>query len=328
MKDQDKYLQARRILNTYRLFLKKKQLTASEVIKVIEKDFPSDKRTHQRDLQILAEEQFIELLSKGRNSEWKLLNNRENKIEKATLTDSQVLSFHILKTYLKSFHGTTIEKDINNISSLIENLAPGYNTMEESFFGDQSFGSYDYSEKHEIIRQLVWHINEKNWIHITYSRNMDETVHQYDLFPYFLFTYYGTIYLIAYHPKLQQPANFVLQNIKDIKKIETDVNIEAPKFSYEKFRNNRFAVFGGDVKFIKILIKKDFVKFFENRNWHPSQKFDDAGNGELFLSMRVPITYEFISWICWWGDGIKVLSPTELIDKVKDNLSKALTQYL
>ena len=327
MQEEDKYNQARRILNIYKFFKTHRKMTSKEVISEIRETFPSySDRSIQRDMKILADEGFIEVHKSGKNSIWNICKSNDNNSLPLKLRESELLSFHILKTYLKTFTGTSIEKDIEHLSEILETFAPGTVIMEEQFYGDQNIGNYDYSNKHEIIRQCIKHINEKNWIKIEYERIWDGKVHNHILFPNFLFTYAGTIYLAAYNAKYKKTNNFAIQNIITIEEHFGKMP-EVPEFNYIKFRKQRFAVTDGDIEHVKLLITKDYVKYFENRMWHPTQKLKNNTDGTLLIEMDVPLSQEFISWICRWNEAIIVKEPDELIGYVLELIQNTLNNY-
>lgn len=326
-KHSSKNKQARRILGILRLFLVNRKLTTAEVILAMREDYPEvSDRSIQRDLKILCDEGFIELQGKGRNSCWVVKQTRAPKFGALNIRESEMISFHILKSYLQTFKGTTIENDINELSQKLETLAPGTVFMEEQFYGDQNIGNYDYSDKHEILRLCIKHINEKNWIEIRYERITDGEIHDYEIFPQFLYTYSGAIYLVAYNPRWKRSTNFAVQNIMNISEVY-DAFRKEPDFDYEAFRVQRFAVFDGELADVELRIREDYVKYFENRHWHSSQRIHFDRSGEMTMELTVPLSPDFISWICRWNEAITVLKPQELIDGVKRNLQKALDNY-
>jgi Fe2+ or Zn2+ uptake regulation protein len=131
-KEEEKYNQSRRILSIYRLILSQRKITTNEVIVELLENFPGiSKRSIQRDLKILADEGYIVSERKGSQSCWKIQNDKQAFRTPVIIRESELLSFHILKTYLKTFKGTTIEEDINKLSAKLETMAPGDVFIEE-----------------------------------------------------------------------------------------------------------------------------------------------------------------------------------------------------
>lgn len=325
--ESERYTQARRILRIYRLFLSYRKLTTKDVSnKILEYYEEVSNRTIQRDLKILREEDFIVLEKKGKYSYWKINQTNTHRTESFNIRENELLSFYILKSYLNTFKGTSIEENITELSEKLETLAPGEVIMEEQFYGDQNIGYYNYSGKHQILSECIMHITEKNWLKIVYEKQTKNEIKEYDIFPQFLYTYSGTIYLLAYNRKRKRNTTFIVQNIRKIDKIWDETRSE-PKFDYDDFRNQRFAVFDGNVRKVKLMINKDFKRYFENRSWHPTQKTASDKQGNMILEMKVPLTPDLTSWICRWTEIIKVLQPQELVEIVKSKHENALKNY-
>jgi predicted DNA-binding transcriptional regulator YafY len=319
--------QSRRVLAIYKLFLVNGTLTKSQVITELRDRFPDiSNRSIQRDLRVLCDEGYIELEVKGRYSQWKLSTEGLPSALPMKIKQSELLSFYMLKAYLKTFQGTEIEEDINKLKDKLESYAPGSVWLEEQFYGDQNIGFYDYSSKHNIIRLLIKHIIEKNWIKIRYQKVHENKIKVSEVFPRFLYHYSGSLYLVAFNPKWKKPLNYLVQNIIDI--IESNKTSKVvPEFDFDEFRKQRFAVFDGEIFNIKILIDKDYYLYFENRKWHPTQKITYTDNGDYILSFKSPIAPDLISWICRWTEALEVIEPLELKEKVVDLLINSVKKY-
>lgn len=319
--------QARRTLTIYKMFLANRTMTTSEVCQKMLKRFGGiSKRSIQRDLKILKDEDIIELIGSGSQCSWTIAKKNTSDKIPVKIRESELLSFYMLKAYLGTFHGTSIESDLQHLSKKLETMAPGTIFMEENFYGDQNIGYYDYSDKNEIIRALVHHITEKNRIKIKYQRIYDDVIKDYQLISQFLYTYSGTTYLVAYNPLRQISTNFALQNILSVEESYT-VSYVKLDFDYNEFRSQRFAVFDGEIHKVVLRIKEEYTKYFINRLWHPSQKVKYDTKGNLILTLKVPISPDITAWICQWSEAITVIEPIELKKKIISQLKNAIANY-
>lgn len=308
--------QARRVLGIIKLIGANYQMSSVDLVEALGEEFePVTLRSVQRDLKVVSDAGFIERVREGKNTFWRLVKYSPIENRQSIIRTNELLSFYMLKAFINTFKGTSIAKDLDELSKKLEAMAPGDVFPEEQFYGDQNIGYYDYSDKHEILRLCVRHINEENWIKITYEKLTDDTVNEYILFPQFLYTYSGTLYLIAYNPQRKISTNFAVQNIKSI---EEHFNLlkRAPKFDYEVFRRARFAVNDGTLHDIKLTVKKGFVKYFENRTWHLSQKIKYNNNGSYEIKMKVPISNDLLSWLTRWCQAFESIEPEILKQKV------------
>jgi predicted DNA-binding transcriptional regulator YafY len=319
--------QARRTLTIYKMFLAERTMATSEVCRKMLKRFGGiSKRSIQRDLKILKDEGILELVGSGSQCVWTIAKKNTYDRIPVTVRQSELLSFYMLKAYLGTFRGTTIESNLTELSKKLETLVPGTIFMEENFYGDQNIGYYDYRDKNEIIQSLIKHITEKNRIQIKYHRISDDVTKEYNLIPQFLYTFAGTTYLVAFNPLKQISTNFAIQNILSVKESYTTSYFKT-EFDYNEFRNQRFAVFDGEIKKVVLKIKDDYVKYFTNRLWHPSQKIKIDTKGNFILTLKVPISPDITSWICQWGEAITVVEPVELKEKIISLLTNTIANY-
>jgi proteasome accessory factor B len=63
------------------------------------------------------------------------------------------------------------------------------------------------------------------------------------------------------------------------------------------------------------------------RRVHQSQKLASIANGGVRLSMTVGNLNAVTSWVLEWGERAKVVSPPELVERVKNELKNALKHY-
>jgi predicted DNA-binding transcriptional regulator YafY len=179
-----------------------------------------------------------------------------------SIQKNELLSLYALKSYLKEFKGTNIESHLVSIKDKLENIAPGevYTELEgkDDFIWDQNFGSFDYSQFDDLLEEIIQNIIDKSWIKITYEGSSSTNQKTYSVFPYCLFNYHGTLYLVTYVPSYKNTISLVIQKIKSIERIENRKD-STPVFNMDQFRNERFGVFGGEPQKVRLQINRAYV---------------------------------------------------------------------
>jgi len=61
--------------------------------------------------------------------------------------------------------------------------------------------------------------------------------------------------------------------------------------------------------------------------WHPSQVVKMQPDGSAIVTFNLPITEEFIAFVMWWGDKVKVLQPASLQKEITRIAQKILRSY-
>ncbi len=321
----------RRVLRILRLLTSIISANLQTIINAIEQDFPgTSMRTIQRDLALLRDEGYIKLVRHGRETEWVIVKADIPTNVPSKLESNELLSFYMLKAYLNTFKGTKIEQSIAHLTERLEAYAPGEAFLDQEMYWDQNFGNYNYSEKNDIIEQLLKYICDKLWIKIDYLKAGQEQSNEYLVLPESLYSYRGTLYLVAYDYAKHRFSNYILHQI--IKITESEIQTMRKKsnkqFNMDEFKKQRFAVYDGEPKKVTLRIKKEFKHYFENRNWHETQKFSyKPTTDELLLRLKVPESPDFISWIISWGEAITVEEPMSLRYKIEDIIKKIQQNY-
>ncbi len=319
--------QAERVVRIIELLSIGRKLSVNDLVKIFENEVP--KRSIQRDIQIIEYAGIpleYKIGEKGAYI-WYFPYEYLNTIPPSVQTN-ELMAAYILKNYLKTFKGTRIEQDLNSVVAKLEKIAPGdvYDSLVEGeeILWNQNFGDFDYAEFNKILEEAIDAALSKKWYELEYQSG-GGSLKKHTVFIHKLFTYNGVIYLAVNELGRDDYITFTLQQVVNIK--EADGQSAPPPFDLQKFRKNRFAVFSGEPKKIKLQVNKETVKYFVNRRWHPTQKIEQQKDGSLILEMNTPLSWELIGLILGWHTQIKVLAPQELIDRVKERLQETLKMY-
>ncbi|MFP4529535.1 MAG: helix-turn-helix transcriptional regulator [Candidatus Kapaibacterium sp.] len=322
-------LHTERILYIYEALLKGRKFTVSEIHEEITRKIDHDisLRSVQRDLRAMQDcTPVIEQFKSGRQVYWRIPRRFRNTAGIVHIREQQFLSLYILKAYLSTFDGTAVQKEIEELGHSIERLCPGELYLSDTFFWDQNFGIFDYSEYGDILSHVIDAVTQKYWVRITYHSTMQQHEKTYEVYFKGLLFYNSTIYILTYFPYHKSFQAISLQGIKSIEKCERGGD-SIPEFNYEEFRKSRFGIFSGKIYDVKLLIKARYREYFEHRKWHVTQRSRYDADGNLMLEMRAPIGKDMVSWIMGWNDAIIVLEPPELIDRILNNISTIQEQY-
>ena len=325
--------QISRIIKILELFSIGRKLTIKDIHRLFEASVSI--RSIHRDVQAIQEAGIPLEYEKNENNEYLwFFPSHYRKMILPVVQGNELISVYILKSYLKLFANTFIDKEIHSLQSKIEELAPGnifmefesVSEQENALFWDQSFGDYDYSESNSVLSDITGLMVKKKWASVTYRSLSDNKTRQYDIYLHRLFAFNGALYAAVYFPKYGDFLALAVQQIKSVKIAERQ-DYRTPDFNIAAFKHNRFGVFSGPLEKVKLSVRKDYAKWFINRSWHPSQKLSKNPDGSLLLTMEVPLSRDFITWVLGWHDGVKVIKPQSLIEALKEKLNSTVELY-
>jgi len=317
-----------RVLFLYKELLKGRKFSTDEAKEMVDSEFgETSLRSIQRDMNLLQEcEPMLISERDGRKNVWKLERSAIKTKGIVHLEKNKLLSLHILKAHLKAFRHTVIEDDIKELTEKLELIAPQEVFSHESLYWDQNIGQYDYTQKDPMIRRIIKYISEEQWVKVEYRSGGRDKQKSFDILFRCFFYYSGSLYCVAYVPYYQHHIALAVQYIDKLEPLEYH-RYKAQEFDFKKWSKYRFGVYFGDLKKVVLRINKLYNVYFENRQFHQSQKVSKDSKGNMLIEMRVPIVDDFISWIMSWGEAITVLKPNELIKRINMNLHNTLRNY-
>ena len=269
--------------------------------------------------------------SNGNENIWSLASRFRSFIP-IPLGLNEYLAANILKENLKIFKDTPFNKEVDSLIEKIKQILPEdiYLELEDkkssSLYEDYSTGEYDYSAFGGIINDIVKAIINKNICLINYQVPGRENSKEYKVEPEKMIYYNGVLYAIVYLRKIDDFLSFAIQRIKDIT-VTSETFPDDHNFNKNEFKAGRFGLHSGDEKNVRLRFDSKIKHYIENRKWHHSQQLEYDEDDNLKLKMKVGLTPELISWILSWRSFVKVLEPEELVDKIKDELTKISSVY-
>lgn len=318
-----------RVIRILELLSMGRNLTSSDLNR--EFDYKVTLRTIQRDMITIQHAGIPLHCEKNHKKEnvWSFPRDYRRMIL-PSIQKSELISLYILKAYLKEFRGTNIEDNLFSVIDKLEDMAPGdvYLDLDntDNFVWDQDYGAYDYSQLDTLLNQVIQAIVDKEWLCVRYQGRDEDAAKSFTIFPYRLFSYHGSMYLVAYAPKHDNTISLVLQRIQSLSAVE-NISEPAPLFSMEEYRDSRFGVFGGQIETVRLRIDPAYVIYFRNRMWHPSQVLKDQTDGSMLLTIQVPLSPELLTWILGWHMAIMVIRPKSLIEMIRQKLEKMIKIY-
>lgn len=286
------------------------------------------KRTLQRDLLALSAANVPLNEKRGAHGQifWSL-NPNYLKFIPMTLGMDEFISSLLLKRMAGIFKNTPIEKDINNLDKKLKQLITDdvLSTSEglqdlESYFSPLNIGYIDYSNYGQQLQKYLFAaINQRQSI-VKYKSATTEQTKQYIIYPYSLLLNRGTFYGVVYHPKHKKYINLLIHRIQQIE-VLGDTFERDSVFNLKNYMLGTFGVWHDEPQLVRIKFAPKMVSRISERVWQIDQIINAQKDGSIILTMNVVISQELVAWILRWGGFAEALSPTRLVDLVKEEVN-------
>lgn len=159
-----------------------------------------------------------------------------------------------------------------------------------------------------------------------YSKGKDETTER-EISPQRLIHYRENWYLDAYCHLRKQLRSFAVDGIKQVTLL-TDRCTEISEKEMNEHFTESYGIFSGKADKTAILkFSARAARWVANESWHPKQRGTINKDGTYTLEFEYGQDPELIMDILKYGSDVKVISPLNLMDKVRTELQKGLENY-
>ena len=285
---------------------------------------PCDRRTLYKDIDALNENGYEVLCKRSRQNEYYVLDRNFNDAELHILIDAvQAASFitnektadlvdriaslagdckaEILKANAVAFNTVknTNEKiyySVNEIINAIENQ----NKIEFYYF--------DYDVKHEKVYRKDKQLYKVN--------------------PYATIFSNDSYYLLCYDDKHEGMAHYRIDRMDRVKITDEPITKRADlkAFNIKKHKKQVFNMFAGKDVTVTIRVDKRLIDAMYDK-FGASIKMKMINETEAEFSTDVQISTPFIGWCISFGNKLKVISPSDVVEKIKAQLDELTNLY-
>jgi predicted DNA-binding transcriptional regulator YafY len=194
-----------------------------------------------------------------------------------------------------------------------------------------SFESNLYLKGKELIGELFEAILNKIVLEITYQDFKSPEPYGLIFHPYYLKQYNGRWFVFGFDEITERIRNLALDRIQSFSKSTnkyrpTDIVWENQEDGYLDDIIGVSKPYEGEIKTIELLFDTDRAPYIETKPIHPSQSSKRVENG-LLVKLEVIPNYELEQLILSFGEGVKVLAPSFLSERIQLRLTSALARY-
>lgn len=302
--------------------------------KRIEEDqFNKDIRTLRDKLKKFSDENQVEvtLINKRNTGYYYSLPNFKLFEKHIGESDKNLLLY--ANSLFQIFKGTSLQKSFQDI---VGRLLDDSLTLESTEIPEHLLQlSHDNSERSKKwLYQLLSAIVDKGTLKVTY-KNAKGIISEKYLCPYVIKQYNHKWYLIAYDlttTRAEKVNVYAIDSMLNIessgKKYIADTSFNAE--NYFKYSLGIWHIHEQNPVCVTLeFLNRDFFEFLINHPIHHSQTYIlNETENKLVINIEVYDSPELYTMIYSYGAHVKVISPQSVVDKVKDNLHKALDLYL
>ncbi len=190
----------------------------------------------------------------------------------------------------------------------------------------------------DVIHEAMKRGKRVGFQYLTYDRSGNPMARkdgfQYIVSPYYLVNNFGRYYLICnyrekYHAiqtfRIDYMMNIEIKEDWPIKRIESLEGMKDKRFSLSEYLNDHIYLFGGDVITAELEIEEEWAIQYV-KDWFGDKAKLRIKDEKIVATVKCNET-ALIYWIMQYGEFMKVLSPSSLIDKVLETAHRTIDKY-
>lgn len=267
----------------------------------------------------------VETIRNGRNKRYRY-KERDFSIYNAPLTEKDIANLQEILSTLNLFQGRQQfqwieETNLRIQSSMSCHICQNFHIVE---FDDNPF-----LKGRAFLTYIFDAIRLQHSLELEYkSFNAIDALH-YLIHPYYLKQYNNRWFLIAQTNKYSELSIFALDRICSIKDALVSY-IKNTKYDFEQYFKNIVGVSKpkeGIVEDIRLWIDMKLFPYIETKPIHHSQIILEKDEKGAVVQISVIPNFELEQVILSYGEGLKVLSPQHLKEKIRKRISESFNNY-
>lgn len=135
-------------------------------------------------------------------------------------------------------------------------------------------------------------------------------------------------YLVGYDSEAGQIKHYRADKMLHIRMSEDDREGKEhfDKMNMADYANKSFGMFGGKEQSVKLLVKNQLAGVIIDRFGTDIMMIPKDEN-YFTVSVNVHVSRQFLGWVFSLGEGVKIVSPDDVVDEMKQEVERLIRQY-
>ena len=285
---------------------------------------PCDRRTLYKDIEALNENGYEVLCNRSRQNEYYVLDRKFDNAELHILMDAVQASSFVTEEKTNELVGKIATLAGNCKGEVLKSNAVAFNTVKST------------NEKiYYSVNEIVTAIEEKKKIEFYYfdydashNKVYRKNKQKYTVNPYATIFSNDSYYLLCYDDKHEGMAHYRIDRMDTVKITDAPITKrpDLKKFDVKKHKKQVFNMFLGENVAVTMRIKTSlFDTIFDK--FGTSIQLKMVSENEAEFTQDVQISPAFIGWCCSLGNKLKVVSPSSVVEKIKNQIEELRNEY-
>mgnify|MGYP000886526717 CR=1 FL=1 len=233
---------------------------------------------------------------------------------------------------LESLSSKNFNSRMGNISSMSVTNKKGKNSKDKTLFNNIKEIDKAIIESKKISLKYNSYIVRENKITLETRKNPKGKEREYIINPYHMAASNGRYYLICNNESFDNVSTYRVDRITDIKILDDkkkpmrDVEGLGENFNLNDYMAENIYMFGGESEYIKLSLKEEFLDEFIDWFNPDDINVQEKKDNQIFVCVKSN-RMAMRRWALRYALYVRVLSPQDLVDEIKEDLQQAIQNY-
>ena len=292
--------------------------------KLLDMGIPCDRRTLYKDIDALNENGYEVLCNRSRQNEYYVLDRSFDTAELHILMDAVQASSFVTEEKTNELVDKIATLAGNCKGEVLKSNAVAFNTVKST--NERIYYS---------VNEIITAIEQKKKIEFYYfnydashNKVYRKDKQKYIVNPYATIFSNDSYYLLCYDDKHEGMAHYRIDRMDTVRITDTPVTKrpEIKKFDVKKHKKQVFNMFAGESVNVTIRVDKSLIDAMFDK-FGAAIKMNMISQSEAEFTQDVQISPAFIGWCCSFGNRLKVVSPSFVVDKIKEEIESLNNLY-
>lgn len=285
------------------------------------------KRTVQMDIQLMRSDKLgYNAPIVVKEKKFYTYEDPDYSITNIPLTDQDLSRLSEVVEILKQFKGFSHFRELDGMVQKLEDKVFSAKNQTQSIIDFEKNEGLKGLEHLEVIYQSIL---KKKAIEIVYQSFKAKAPQRFDFHPHLLKEYRNRWFVLGQKRANKPMMTLALDRIHEIEE-SIEPYLDNPDFTAQEFYKDVIGVTVSEnvePEEVILFITKYHAPYVLTKPLHHTQKVISQNEYGVELSICVQMNFELEREILGFGEGIKVISPKKLRDRVHYKLSKAASRY-
>jgi len=300
-------------------------LSVNEINEKMETKFGKklNEKTLRNDLETLRLCNFDIAVRRGAHGEkfysnqFKGFDDYELRLLADAISSARFITYEETDKILKKLKGFTNDQ----VSKKLENNL----SFDERIKSKNKFFKYDIDKIHTAVAEELKITFQYGKYNVKKEFSLNHNGIRYEVKPYSIVWMNDYYYLVAMQIGCEGFKNFRVDRMRDV--VITTEHFSKRSFDTAKYLSSLYNMYPGEIEVVELRFKKQLINAVIDKLGLESLNIMRYDDDTFTIRMEAAISDGLIRWILNWGSDAIVLSPTSVIERLKEESKKMFEQY-